>query len=824
MKRHRTRVALLFDNLISEYAVQLRRAVERAASLRDTSVLAIPGEPLGHPDSAAVTQNQIYELIGKDCVDGVIVVSSTMGHYCGVDGLTGLCRGYMPLPVCSVGVELPGIPSLVIDNEGGMRLGVEHLIEAHKCRRIAFIAGPKHSSESNLRLAGYCRALAEHGLPVEPHLLVHGAFTVASGSAKMRELLEGGAAFDAVVCANDNMALGALDVLGEAGLQVPRDVMVCGFDDINSAHFARPSLSTLRQPLWWMGQRAVDSVLRQLEGDSVPLITVGPVEFVRRESCGCGYQVSATVKPTGDKRLSLRDFIRERSEVLARVMRDAVALPSDALGNWPGELLNALDRELAGEDGRFSTTLENVLERAQHEGASLDEFQRVVSVLRAEFRSVEVANRHETRLVERLWHNARVLVGAASIRLLGRQQIEQQQATSWLGWVGERLATTLSLPLLKEELVKSLPYLEISRASVALYTGRRSGELKSLMARVESGELLLHNEPFRETLLAPEAVFDTKRSEHFVVLPITFESEMLGVAVLAGGAQSGVYESLRQQIGSAVKGAMLHREMVAQVTLRERLEAERVAEEARLAAAIQTSMIPVIMDVPELELSGLMVPAAEAGGDYYDVIPTPQGAWIGIGDVTGHGLGSGLIMVMIQSMIAGLCRLTPSPSPSQVISALGEAVWDNVRERLKRDDHATLTVFRYQRGGHFTFAGAHEDLIVYRAATGRCETIQTPGFWVGAMPSVRRLTQDSELILNADDVLVLYTDGITEARNVHQEQFSLERLVKCVEATATKSSAAIRDAINEEVTAWRASVDDDMTLLVIKYVPTAAHV
>lgn len=298
---------------------------------------------------------------------------------------------------------------------------------------------------------------------------------------------------------------------------------------------------------------------------------------------------------------------------------------------------------------------------------------------------------------------------------------------------------------------------------------------------------------------------------------------MLGVAVLTEGAQPGVYESLRQQIGSAVKGAMLHREIVAQVTLRERLEAERVAEEARLAAQLQTSMTPAVMDVPDLELSALMEPAAEAGGDYYDVIPTPQGAWIGIGDVSGHGLGSGLIMVMIQSMVAGLCRLTPPPAPSQVVSALGEAVWDNVRQRLKRDDHATLTVFHYQRGGRFTFAGAHEDLVVWRAATGRCETIPTPGFWVGATPSVRRLTQDSELSLAPGDVLVLYTDGVTEARNVHHEQFSLERLVKCVEGCATKSPAAIRDAINEAVSAWRASVDDDVTLLVIKYTGTPAR-
>jgi serine phosphatase RsbU (regulator of sigma subunit) len=261
----------------------------------------------------------------------------------------------------------------------------------------------------------------------------------------------------------------------------------------------------------------------------------------------------------------------------------------------------------------------------------------------------------------------------------------------------------------------------------------------------------------------------------------------------------------------------MHHEIVAQVTLRQRLEAERIAEEARVAVQIQTSMAPVQTRVDGLEIAGLIAPAAESGGDYYDVLPTQAGAWFAIGDVTGHGLGSGLIMLMIQSMIASLGRLEPALAPSEVISTVGDAIWDNVRQRLRRDDHATLVLLRYDRGGKFVFAGAHEDMIIWRKRSGRCETVPTQGFWVGALPSIRRMTQDFTLALEPGDLLVLYTDGITEARNAHHEQFSLERLMRFVEERAQNSVAVLRDAIKDVVLSWSSSVDDDMTLLLIRY-------
>jgi serine phosphatase RsbU (regulator of sigma subunit) len=424
--------------------------------------------------------------------------------------------------------------------------------------------------------------------------------------------------------------------------------------------------------------------------------------------------------------------------------------------------------------------------------------------------------------VERIWHSARVLVGAASIRSQGRQRISTEHVTQLLGRSGERFAATLSLPLLKKALVEELPGLQVRRAAVSLYCGRFSKELKPFLLMLDGEERAVAADPFPETRVAPEEALAGPTCQHSVVVPLTFEAEQLGVAVFDAGPLPSVFESLRQQIGSAIKGALLHRQMVAQVAMRERLEQERLTEEARLAAEIQTSMSPSCLDVAGLEIAPIMICAAEAGGDYFDVLPNSSGAWLAVGDVTGHGLAAGLVMLMIQSMIAGLARAEPELSPSQIITLVNEAVYDNVRYRLKRDDHATLTVFRYFPDGLVRFSGAHEEIIIWRSRAGRCETISPPGFWVGAIPNVRRMTSDAELRLEKGDLMVLYSDGVTEPRNAQHEQFGLERLVAAVEAAAHRPVDAIRDQIVDAVKGWSSSLDDDVTLLVARYTGSPA--
>lgn len=268
----------------------------------------------------------------------------------------------------------------------------------------------------------------------------------------------------------------------------------------------------------------------------------------------------------------------------------------------------------------------------------------------------------------------------------------------------------------------------------------------------------------------------------------------------------------------ALAGAM--NQMVEELdrSRRELAEKQRLERELEIASRIQTSILPKSYEVAGLDIAARMIPASEVGGDYYDVFPMGEGCWVGIGDVAGHGLSAGLEMLMVQSVISGLVRHAPRAAPSDHIRVLNQVLYDNIRDRLGQDEHITLTLMRYE-GGVFTFAGAHEEILVCRAAGGPCEHIQTPGAWLGGMRDVSRVTRDSKLELGPGDLMVLYTDGITEAMNAKGVQMGDDRLSKLLEDNRHEPVATVRDRVIEAVQAWQDKQDDDISLVVIRRRP-----
>lgn len=242
---------------------------------------------------------------------------------------------------------------------------------------------------------------------------------------------------------------------------------------------------------------------------------------------------------------------------------------------------------------------------------------------------------------------------------------------------------------------------------------------------------------------------------------------------------------------------------------------DRLERELEIAARIQTSILPKHLDVPGLDIAARMLPASEVGGDYYDIIPTESGCWIGIGDVAGHGLAAGLEMLMVQSVIAGLVHDDPQAAPRDHVCVLNHVLFENIRDRMGQDEHVTLTLLRYA-SGTFTFAGAHEEILVCRAAGGPCERVPTPGAWIGGMRDISRVTRDSTVELVRGDLMVLYTDGITEARDGRGRQFGDARLAYAIEAVRDQPVAVIRDRIIDAVQAWQRDQHDDIVVVVIR--------
>jgi len=170
------------------------------------------------------------------------------------------------------------------DNQGGAQAAVEHLIGLGH-QRIAFIQGPSDTPTGTRRLAGFRRALELAGLALDQALLIPGDYTREAGRAGMTTLLDAENPPTAVFCANDLIALGALETATQRGCRIPQDLSIVGFDDIDDAEHASPPLTTIRQPPRRLGTVAAQTLLERLEGRTEPCrIAIDFTLVVRRST------------------------------------------------------------------------------------------------------------------------------------------------------------------------------------------------------------------------------------------------------------------------------------------------------------------------------------------------------------------------------------------------------------------------------------------------------------------------------------------------------------------------------------------------------------
>jgi LacI family transcriptional regulator len=267
-------VGALLPDLHGEFFSELIRGIDLAARSRGLHLLVSSSH-----DNAAEAAAALRAMHGR--VDGLLVMSPHVD----ANFLGGNLPPGLPAVLMNTGVDDAEHTTLRVDNFGGAQAMVRHLVAVGH-RRIAFIAGPAHNHDAQERLRGYRAALAE-SLPGTPELVFQGDFTDASGERACRELLALAERPSAVFAGNDMMALGCLAALDSAGLEVPRDIALAGFDDIPICRYLRPALTTVRVPIVEMGALALAELASAIEAPLRPPAGAQTLrtELVVRQSC-----------------------------------------------------------------------------------------------------------------------------------------------------------------------------------------------------------------------------------------------------------------------------------------------------------------------------------------------------------------------------------------------------------------------------------------------------------------------------------------------------------------------------------------------------------
>ncbi|OUD14080.1 cache domain-containing protein [Thioflexithrix psekupsensis] len=247
----------------------------------------------------------------------------------------------------------------------------------------------------------------------------------------------------------------------------------------------------------------------------------------------------------------------------------------------------------------------------------------------------------------------------------------------------------------------------------------------------------------------------------------------------------------------------------------------RMTAELHVTKRLQEMLLPATEELAKLSnqlaIACFIQPAAEVGGDYYDILEYDGHIKIGIGDVTGHGLESSVVMLMLQTCVRTLltCGINSS---IQFLSILNRTIYGNLK-RINSDKSLTLILLDYQSDGMLTISGQHEEVLVVRA-NGNVERIDTfnLGFFVGIEPDIAHFIDDFSVQLESGDGIILYTDGLTEAFNPKNQQYGLDRLQEIVSQLWVKDVEHIKQAIIDDLYRHLSgkTLMDDVTLLVLK--------
>jgi DNA-binding LacI/PurR family transcriptional regulator len=565
----RTNIGVFVDTLDQDYQQQIILGIDAEARSLDLDVTCFAGGVLDAPEPINQQSNGAYALCSPQRIDALIVLSGTLSNYSGMESLSRYCRRFMLLPVCSIGGALTGAVEVAVDNRAGVRQALTHLAQTCGRRRIAFVQGPPGNDEAQERFQVYKEAVDDLRLANEAELVVEGDFLEPSGARAIKTLLDDRRlGFDALMCASDLMAIGAMRALAERKVAVPQKVAVVGFDDIQAARFAAPSLATVRQPLYEQGRRALREVVARLSEKDLPGRVFLDASFIPRESCGARSLASFTsgltsllADPELLEPLRFEEAYRlALPRILADVRRVIEEAGFDCEPGLPETLLVQAATDIQGrrrgllQGQSFVSFLEDVVgQMDQSPSTDVSAWQEVIAVMRRHFSLCLRQDPKWRRSADEMWHMARSSVSLLAERSQARRWLAETALFRTLRIAGTRMINTTSWTELGDVLADTLGRLEIPGCFVALEES--SGQHRGMLAVCDRVATYDQEGTFSSERLLPEGLFERTRRVTWLLEPLVLRQRRLGYVMFETGPLEGrVYAALRDHLSAAIGG------------------------------------------------------------------------------------------------------------------------------------------------------------------------------------------------------------------------------------------------------------------------------
>ena len=565
----RVTLGLLVDQLVSGYARLIIAGVKDWCAAQDANLIIFSGKVLRSPHGHEYQSNVIFEHIGTGAVDALVMASGTQTSHLSPEQFEGFISRFEGIPKVSIGIALDGVPSVLSDSAKGILEALEHLAGTHGLRRIAFMKGPDTNADARTRLETYRQAVRMHGLDDDPGLIINGDFTVSGARRALEANLRtaGRPDFQALVAANDEMAIAAVQVLGEHGYIVPREIAVVGFDNIASTQYTVPPITTIDQSLHYQGWTAAAFAGRLALGGQVPPVVVLPTHLILRTSCGClpraVLELDGLASLPGTATVSA-DVPAIVERCLTRFAGNKLTLPQKA----PREILSDLIT-LSGTEGFVRTFHEALIEQITG-GVDISYWQPLLLILQQEL----LARSGSPQDVSGLWagfQKARVLLAEMLRIIQGKERIDLLGDLHELGSVMEGLVSVASADELVNNLTRALGRIDIRTCFIAAYHAEvRHARNEEWIIPASAEMLLAFVGGERVSLGSSEAAFSPAenlvppallpRSQRHLLVAISlyFREEQTGYLLFEPGTRDmTIYETFGVLLSNVLKGSRL---------------------------------------------------------------------------------------------------------------------------------------------------------------------------------------------------------------------------------------------------------------------------
>lgn len=562
-KRHL--IGLLTNDLVGTYQYSFWAGMKAAARDEDCDVVSFNGGELGSRDPTKAMRNSVFEFVRETKPDALVLLAPVVANSSGYSQIETFVKSFGSIPLITVGFEIPGHPLVAVNNASGMDSLIEHLVTVHQRRKFAFVGGPVQNPDAQQRRDTFLRVLARHDIHFDLTMDLIGHFDFGITKNKVLELLQNGAEFDALVAANDEMALGAMEALKEFGRRIPDDVVVTGFDDIDESCDSLPALTTVHQPVFEQGKQSLQAALDRIDGTPVAPVLTQTASLVRRGSCGClSTAITEAVRrlPKSDLRTSPVTGLGSPEHIESVYEQCAEVVGGSRYATHLEELVKAMASD-CGQNGSDASRAAFVflVESATHADEENDRWQTFLSRLRIASLRFLPADPATIFAFEGLIHQMRAMSQERLSQTIASKAAHLHRWARCMHESACRMLEKFDDEHMFQTLAQDAKSLQISTLQFLVREPNLSeGEFRLALSIVRGARV---NLPPKGAVVSFGSALRaiTKRSilrSSVVVEPLFFGGEQLGFLMMEMVARRGaLMDSLRGQISAALIGSRI---------------------------------------------------------------------------------------------------------------------------------------------------------------------------------------------------------------------------------------------------------------------------